>query len=59
MGGSGRVQSQAHTGSGDGGAHGKAPGELAITGSHGKNRLSQDQKVELIYRVDVDQQKTR
>ena len=29
-------QSRAHTGSGDGGAHGEAPGELAITGSHGE-----------------------
>ena len=45
--------------SGDGGSHREAPGELAVTGSHGKNRVGQDQKVELMYRFDVDQQKTR
>ena len=50
--------------SGDGGAHREAPGELAITGSHGekssksgRNQVSQEYKVELMYRFDVDQQK--
>ena len=56
MGGSGRVQSRAHTGSGGGGAHGEAPGELSFAGSHGEKS---SQKVELMYRFDVDQQKTR
>ena len=51
-------QSRAHTGSGDGGAHGEAPGEFSITGSHGeKSSKSVSQKVELMYRFDVDQQK--
>ena len=60
MGGSGRVQTRAHTGSGGGGAHGEAPEELSFTGSHGeKSSRSVSQKVELMYRFDVDQQKTR
>ena len=60
MGGSGRVQTRAHTGSGGGGAHGEAPGELSFAGSYGeKSGGSVSQKVELMYRFDVDQQKTR
>ena len=44
---------------GDGGAHGEAPGELAITGSPREKSSKSDYKVELMYRFDVDQQKTR